>query len=78
MIGMYLIIGVAVLAGGIAIGIFTMVSIGTRREERIFREERIISPQGRQQPGQGRERGAGFLRALRPHPAGGPPGRPPT
>lgn len=43
MIGMYAIIGIAMLAGGIAIGIFTMVSIGTRRAERIFREERIIS-----------------------------------
>ena len=37
MIGMYAIIGIAVLAGGIALGIFTMVTIGTRREERIFR-----------------------------------------
>jgi len=37
MIGMYAIIGIAMLAGGIAIGIFTMVSIGTRRAERIFR-----------------------------------------
>ena len=42
MIGMYAIIGVAVLAAGFVIGIFTIVSIGTRREERIFREERII------------------------------------
>jgi len=51
MIGMYVIIGVAVLAGGIAIGIFTMVTIGTRREERIFREERIISLRDVNSPG---------------------------
>jgi hypothetical protein len=51
MIGMYVIIGVAVLAGGIAIGIFTIVSIGTRREERIFREERIISLRDANSPG---------------------------
>jgi hypothetical protein len=51
MIGMYAIIGVAVLAAGIAIGIFTMVSIGTRREERIFREERIISLRDVNSPG---------------------------
>src|SRR6185437_2941238 len=44
MIGMYLIIGVAVLAGGIAIGIFTMVSIGTFREERIFSLRDVNSP----------------------------------
>jgi hypothetical protein len=51
MIGMYAIIGIAVLAGGIAIGIFAMVSIGTRREERIFREERIISLRDVNSPG---------------------------
>jgi hypothetical protein len=51
MIGMYAIIAVAVLAAGVAIGIFTMVSIGTRREERIFREERIISLRDVSSPG---------------------------
>ena len=51
MIGMYVIIGVAVLAGGIAIGIFAMISIGTRREERIFREEGIISLRDVNSPG---------------------------
>lgn len=51
MIGMYVIIAVAVLAAGIAVGIFTIVSIGTRREERIFREERIISLRDVSSPG---------------------------
>jgi hypothetical protein len=51
MIGMYAVIAVAVLAAGVAIGIFTMVSIGTRREERIFREERIISLRDVSSPG---------------------------
>jgi hypothetical protein len=51
MIGMYAIIGVAVLAAGFVIGIVTIVSIGTRREERIFREERIISLRDVSSPG---------------------------
>ena len=51
MIGMYAIIGIAVLAGGIALGIFTMVTIGTRREERIFREQRIVSLRDVTSPG---------------------------
>jgi len=46
MIATYAIIAVAVLGAGIAIGIFTIVSIGTRREERIFRQERIIGLRG--------------------------------
>jgi hypothetical protein len=51
MIAMYAIIGVAVLAAGVVIGIFTIVSIGTRREERIFRDERIISIRDVSSPG---------------------------
>ena len=51
MIGMYVIIGVAVLAAGFVIGIFTIVTIGTRREERIFRDERIISLRDVSSPG---------------------------
>jgi hypothetical protein len=51
MIEMYAIIGVAVLAAGIVIGIFTIVSIGTRREERIFRKEGIISLRDVSSPG---------------------------
>jgi hypothetical protein len=51
MIGIYAIIGVAVLAAGFAIGIVTIVSIGTRREERMFREERIISLRDVSSPG---------------------------
>jgi hypothetical protein len=43
MIEMYVIIGVAMLAAGIVIGVFTIVSIGTRREERLSREERTVS-----------------------------------
>lgn len=51
MIAMYAIIGVAVLAAGFVIGIFTIVTIGTRREERIFRDERIISLRDVSSPG---------------------------
>jgi hypothetical protein len=51
MIEMYAIIGVAMLAAGIVIGIFTIVSIGTRREERICREERIVSLRDVRSPG---------------------------
>jgi hypothetical protein len=51
MIGMYAIIAVAVLGAGIAIGIFAIVSIGIRREERIFREEHIISLRDVSSPG---------------------------
>jgi hypothetical protein len=51
MIAMYAIIGVAVLAAGVVIGIFTIVSIGTRREERIFRDERVISLRDVSSPG---------------------------
>jgi hypothetical protein len=51
MIEMYAIIGVAMLAAGIVIGIFTIVSIGTRREERIFRTERIVSLRDVRSPG---------------------------
>jgi len=51
MIGMYAIITVAVLAAGVALGIFTMVSIGTRREERRFRKEGIVSLMDVSSPG---------------------------
>jgi hypothetical protein len=51
MIGMYAIIAVAVLAAGFVVGIFTMVTIGTRREERIFREEGIVSLKDASSPG---------------------------
>jgi len=48
---------------GIAIGIFTIVSIGTRREERIFREERIIGLRDSSSPG----RAASAARAFHGH-----------
>jgi len=51
MIGMYAAIGFAVLAAGFVVGIFTIVSIGTRREERIFRDERVISLRDVSSPG---------------------------
>ena len=63
MIEMYAIIAVAVLAAGIAAGIFAIVSIGTRREERIFREERIISLRDVSSPG----RAASAARAFHGH-----------
>jgi hypothetical protein len=63
MIGMYAIIAVAVLAAGMAIGIFTIVSIGTRREERIFRDERIISLRDARSP----SRAASAARAFHGH-----------
>jgi hypothetical protein len=51
MIGMFVLIAVAVLAAGFAVGIFTIVAIGTRREERIFRKERIVSLRDISSPG---------------------------
>ena len=51
MIGMYAIIVLALLAAGFVSGVFTIVSIGTRREERIFRKERIISVRDVSSPG---------------------------
>ena len=62
MIGMYAIIGIAVLAGGIALGIFTMVTIGTRREERIFREQRIVSLRDVTSPGRAESAARAFYR----------------
>ena len=63
MIATYAIIAVAVLGAGIAVGIFTIVSIGTRHEERIFREERIIGLRDSSSPG----RAASAARAFHGH-----------
>jgi hypothetical protein len=51
MIETYAVIAVAVFAAGIAAGIFAIVSIGIRREERIFRQERIITLRDVSSPG---------------------------
>ena len=60
MIGMYVIIGVAVLVAGFAIGIFTIVSIGTCREGAYLSRGADHRPQGRQQPGQGQSAARAF------------------
>jgi hypothetical protein len=44
MIGMYAIIAIALLAGGMAVGIVAVVSIGIRREERVHSLTDLHSP----------------------------------
>ena len=51
MIEMYAIIAAALFAAGIAAGIVAIVSIGIRREERIFRQEQIITLRDASSPG---------------------------
>jgi hypothetical protein len=51
MIETYAIIAVALFAAGIAAGAFAIVSIGIRREERIFRQEQIITLRDVSSPG---------------------------
>ena len=46
MIEMYAIIAIALLAGGMALGIVAVVSIGIRREERIHSLMSLHSPGG--------------------------------